>query len=83
MAEIQEQKRIDEAPQAVFPCVLKIVTGAVFNKRSPLVMGVDVVEGQLRIGTPLCVMNELVIYIYYFSFDQLEGDCCARKSDWN
>jgi translation initiation factor 5B len=57
MAELMEQKRKDEAPQAVFPCILRIVPGAVFNKRSPLVMGVDVIEGQLRVGTPLCVIN--------------------------
>jgi translation initiation factor 5B len=58
MAEVLEQKRKDQAPQAVFPCVLRIVPGAVFNKRSPLVMGVDVVEGCLRIGTPICVVNQ-------------------------
>lgn len=61
MAELYEQKRKDEMPSAVFPCILKIVPGAIFNKRSPLVIGVDVIEGQLRIGTPLCVMNEEVI----------------------
>ncbi len=55
MKALQEQKRKDLAPQAVFPCVLKIVPGCVFNKRDPIICGVDVVEGVLRIGTPLCV----------------------------
>lgn len=58
MAEITEQKRKDQAPSAIFPCVLKIVPGAIFNKRSPILVGVDVVEGQLRLGTPLCVQSE-------------------------
>ena len=53
MNDLLEQKRRDMAPQAVFPCILKIVPGCVFNKRSPLVMGVDVVEGVLRVGTPI------------------------------
>jgi translation initiation factor 5B len=56
---IIEQKRKDQAPQAVFPCVLRIIPGCVFNKRDPIIVGVDVVEGTLRVGTPICtVMNE-------------------------
>ena len=55
---LNEQKRKDMAPQAVFPCVLKIVPGCVFNKRDPIIMGVDVVEGILRIGTPICVIQQ-------------------------
>ncbi|KAJ1661113.1 eukaryotic translation initiation factor 5B [Dispira simplex] len=54
---IIEQKRKDQAPQAVFPCVLRMIPGAVFNKRDPIVVGVDVVEGILRIGTPVCVVD--------------------------
>ncbi|KAI8081353.1 P-loop containing nucleoside triphosphate hydrolase protein [Halteromyces radiatus] len=50
-----EQKRKDQAPSAVFPCVLKMVPGAIFNKKDPLIIGVDVIEGALRIGTPVCV----------------------------
>lgn len=58
MTALTEQKRKDMAPQAVFPCVLKIVPGCVFNKRDPIIMGVDVVEGILRIGTPICVVQQ-------------------------
>ncbi|CAG8733403.1 15400_t:CDS:2, partial [Racocetra fulgida] len=43
--------------KAVFPCVLKIVPGAIFNKRDPIILGVDVVEGVLRTGTPICVVK--------------------------
>ncbi|CAJ0839178.1 13_t:CDS:10, partial [Entrophospora sp. SA101] len=53
--EILEQKRKDQAPQAVFPCILKII--AVFNKRDPIIVGVDVAEGVLRTGTPICVVK--------------------------
>lgn len=55
MNALVEQKRKDMAPQAVFPCVLRIVPGCVFNKREPIILGVDVVDGSLRVGTPLCV----------------------------
>ena len=56
-----ERKRQEHAPKAVFPCVLKIV--AAFNKRDPIVLGVDVVEGSLRVGTPLGIMLD-VFYTY-------------------
>lgn len=55
--QLLEQKRKDQAPQAVFPCVLKMVPGAIFNKKDPIIIGVDVVEGVLRIGTPICVLR--------------------------
>lgn len=57
MHDLVEAKRKALAPDAVFPCVLRIVPGCVFNKRSPLVVGVDVVEGVLRVGTPLSAVT--------------------------
>jgi len=42
----------------VFPCILKPV--AFFNKKDPVILGVDIVRGVLRTGTPICVMNEEV-----------------------
>lgn len=58
MNALVEQKRKDMAPQAVFPCVLRIVPGCVFNKRDPIILGVDVVDGTLRVGTPLSVPSQ-------------------------
>ncbi|PHZ12840.1 translation initiation factor eIF5B [Rhizopus microsporus ATCC 52813] len=56
-AQIAEQKRKDQADQVVFPCVLKMVPRAIYMKRDPIIMGVDVMEGSLRIGTPICVVK--------------------------
>lgn len=42
--------------EAVFPAVCKTIATAVFNKRDPIVLGVDVLEGKLKIGTPMCVV---------------------------
>ncbi|RKP00960.1 hypothetical protein CXG81DRAFT_12616 [Caulochytrium protostelioides] len=57
MKELDEQKRRDEAPRAVFPCLLKIVPGNIFNRRAPILIGVEVMEGLLKINTPLCVID--------------------------
>ncbi|KAJ1769791.1 eukaryotic translation initiation factor 5B, partial [Coemansia sp. RSA 1824] len=56
-AALTEARRRELAPEAVFPCVLKMVRDAVFNKRDPIIIGIDVVEGQLRLNTPVCVVR--------------------------
>ncbi|KAL4922731.1 hypothetical protein BDW62DRAFT_171649 [Aspergillus aurantiobrunneus] len=55
MKELTERKKEDAKLLAVFPCALKTV--AVFNKKDPIVIGVDVVEGSLRLHTPLSAIK--------------------------
>lgn len=38
---------------ATFPCRLEMIPDFVFNTRDPIVVGVKVTAGQLKIGTPL------------------------------
>lgn len=54
-AEMLEKKKEESKMLAVFPCVLNTV--AVFNKTTPIVIGVDVIEGQLKINTPLAAVR--------------------------
>lgn len=55
MAQLAEQRKEESKMLAVFPCVLKTV--AVFNKKDPIVIGVDVAEGNLRTLTPLAAVK--------------------------
>uniref|UniRef100_A0A0E0MYI9 Eukaryotic translation initiation factor 5B n=1 Tax=Oryza rufipogon TaxID=4529 RepID=A0A0E0MYI9_ORYRU len=52
LREIEKDEKIVEA---VFPCVLKIIPDYVFNLKDPIVLGVDVLEGVAKVGTPLCL----------------------------
>jgi translation initiation factor 5B len=45
----------------VFPCILKIIESNIFNKKNPLVMGVEVQEGTLHLGTPLIIESKIYI----------------------
>lgn len=56
MALIAEKKKEESKLDAVFPCVLNTV--AVFNKTGPIVVGVDVVEGNLRMHTPIAAVRQ-------------------------
>jgi translation initiation factor 5B len=50
-----ELKRKEAAGSAVFPCVLKIIQ--IFRTRDPIILGVDVMEGSIRIGTPIAAVR--------------------------
>ncbi|KKY16509.1 putative eukaryotic translation initiation factor 5b [Diplodia seriata] len=56
MKELEEQRKEESKMLAVFPCVLRPV--AVFNKKDPIVVGVDVIEGNLKLLTPICAIKE-------------------------
>ena len=55
MKQLTEQKKEESKLLAVFPCVLRPV--AVFNKKDPIVVGIDVIEGNLRMNTPIAVVK--------------------------
>ena len=48
--EAQEAARND----AVFPCVLRILPTAVFNKKDPILLGVDILEGIAKVQRLPC-----------------------------
>ena len=53
--EIADVKRRDAAPQAVWPCRLKIITA--FAKQDPIILGVDILDRTLRVETPLAMVK--------------------------
>ena len=56
MQDLRQTARDNSKP--VFPCVLQILDQFIFNKKNPIVMGVKVLEGVVKAGTPLCVVKE-------------------------
>ncbi|XP_015072839.2 eukaryotic translation initiation factor 5B-like [Solanum pennellii] len=57
---LKEEKKKEVAEEVVFPCMLKIVPNCVFNKKDPIVLGVEVLEGIAKVGTPICIRQCLV-----------------------
>ncbi|WFD29189.1 eukaryotic translation initiation factor 5B [Malassezia sp. CBS 17886] len=54
-ADIAENKKRGAAQTAVWPCRLRTI--AAFAKRDPIILGCDIIDGTLRVGTPLCVVK--------------------------
>lgn len=52
---LNDEKRAEYATQVVYPCVLNTIQ--IINKRRPMIIGVDVAEGTLKIGTPICAVR--------------------------
>lgn len=46
---IKEEKKKECADEAVFPCVLQILPRFVYNKKDPIILGVDVTDGILKV----------------------------------
>lgn len=54
MKMLADERREAAKDIAVFPCAMKIYEQHVFNSRNPILVGVHVLDGQVRIGTPIC-----------------------------
>jgi len=53
--QIEEKRRIEakELEELVMPCKFQIMKGYVFRQNNPAVVGVDVLAGTVKVGTPL------------------------------
>ena len=69
---LADEKKAASKEEAVFPCILKIIPQYIFNRCNPIVVGVDVVDGILKPGTPLCVVLKNVVELLLFFPDVLE-----------
>lgn len=53
--QLLEKKREQNANLAVYPCVLKTIQ--IINKRNPMIIGADILNGSIRVGTPISVVK--------------------------
>lgn len=58
LKQVKEEEQEAAKLVAVFPCVLRILPDCVYNKKDPILVGVEVVEGIAKVGTPLCIPSQ-------------------------
>jgi len=61
--ELKERRKDEHKNEAVFPCRLRILPQCIFNTRDPIVLGVTIINGNLKAGTPLCVPSKEFCFI--------------------
>ena len=54
----QDERMNQGSKDAIFPCALEIIPDFIFNRSDPIIIGVNVKDGMLKIGTPLCVPDK-------------------------
>jgi len=58
VADIKAKKKEEAKKKALYPVVFKIVDErCVFNKKDPYILGIDVLEGTLKLGLPVVIPN--------------------------
>merc|ERR1711962_220808 len=62
-AELIRQKKEEFRSIAVFPVKMKVMKEHVYMSRDPIVCGVQVVNGTIRTGTPVCVPSKDFCYL--------------------
>lgn len=55
--DVKKERREAADDDVVFPSICKILPQHIYNKKDPIVVGVDVADGILRVGTPLVVRH--------------------------
>ena len=63
MKEYREKQKEEQSKFVNFPCCLRIIESCVFNKRDPIVVGVDVLKGICRVGTQITIPSQNYIDI--------------------
>ena len=67
LIEQKKQKQEQLKHVAIFPASLSILPNCVFAKRDPIIVGVKIKEGQLRVGSPICVpakVSNILLYTH-------------------
>ncbi|KRX23296.1 Eukaryotic translation initiation factor 5B, partial [Trichinella nelsoni] len=61
--ELKQKKRQEFEHLAIFPCKLRVLPQHMYKTRDPIICGVVVEAGILKVGVPLCVPSKEFIYL--------------------
>lgn len=79
LKQCQDERKNAGGTDAVFPCMLEVIKEAVFNRKAPIILGVNVIAGQLKVGTTLVVPEKDVSNfsnLIIFNFLESQNWCC-------
>ncbi|EFC45956.1 predicted protein [Naegleria gruberi] len=59
---LEEKKKAAEN-DVVWPCIFKILPDCIFHKRDPITVGVEIVEGVLKLNTPIVLPTKEMLVV--------------------
>jgi len=72
---VKAEQKANVAEDAVFPVMLEMIPEKVFARKDPIILGVQVKRGSLRIGTPICALNrDTNETVFIGKVTSIEGD---------
>jgi translation initiation factor IF-2 len=78
-SQVKEEEQEAAKYDAVFPCVLKILPTCIFNKKDPIVLGVEIVDGIAKVTTPACHAADTHVHMANpAQHSGREGMCCIQ-----
>ncbi|SBT39133.1 translation initiation factor IF-2, putative [Plasmodium ovale wallikeri] len=79
MKKIEDEKKQSKLSDAIFPCELSIINDCIFNKKDPIVIGVKIDCGILKIGTPLYIPEKNLKIGHVVSLESNKKSCDKAK----
>ena len=77
--ELHQQAKEEAADKIVFPCRLKIMPEFIINRKAPIIMGVEVTAGILKMGTPVAVPAKNCLLLGRIGSMFFLAKCSLRK----
>jgi len=71
---VSSQFKDEYRKQAVFPVLMEIIPNKVFARKDPIIFGVEVKRGTLRLGTPICALDEGSEPLFIGEVTSIQGD---------
>ncbi len=71
--ECKQARRADVSDTAAFPCLLEVLPEHIYRQKDPILIGVAIRDGIVKIGTPLCVPSKNTLQIGKIVGIQLDG----------
>lgn len=81
--ELEDIERNDNIDDTIWPCALKIYPEFIFNNKNPIILGIKVLDGELRKNIPLIVVgpNLKIGIVNNIKINDNDVDKCIKGQD--
>merc|ERR1719336_1812850 len=71
---VSSQFKDEYRDKAVFPVLMEIIPNKIFARKDPIIFGVEIIRGSLRLNTPICALDEGSSPLFIGRVSTIHGD---------